>query len=450
MEKRTITGIETKGRTISGYAIVFNQKSEVLREGGRKFREIILPGAITPSIINRSDIKFYIDHDNSRLVARSNQGKGSLHLSIDAKGLRFSFSAPRTADGDFAVEMIARGDLTGCSFAFSDVEDTWEDGASGVYLRKIKKIGSLHDVSIVQTPAYPQTTVGVRNTEKKSSKNLSKDMEKRSIQDILPNWADIFRSEVSAKLLQDKVNVKVETSARGCAAYPFLQGATPTIDKIPVQGAGDASIRIKKAEPKRIYSKIDLSSSAVNENPALLEGGIREVARITARTINKWILSPTKIVNVDDVKGVFVKDQGDVLPFAGEVPTWAEIVQLETSTLSIAQDETGLYVVSPLMAQSLKTTPKASGADMIMTNGYINGYPVYVTTDVPDGFVGFGFFSNVVINEFDSLSILKDSILRAIEFVTVIHCNYETDVAVLREKAFAVGCTPTALDAIFG
>lgn len=445
METRTLTGVETKGRTISGYAIVFNQKSEVLREGGRKFREVILPGAITPAVINQSDVRAYIDHDSSRLVARSNKGKGSLHLSIDAKGLRFSFLAPKTAEGDFAVEMIARGDLTGCSFAFSDVEDTWTEESGGIYLRKIKKIGSLHDVSIVQTPAYPQTTVGVRNKEKNS-----KDMEKRSIQDILPNWADIFRSEVSAKLLQDKVNVKVETSARGCAAYPFLQGATPTIDKIPVQGAGDASIRIKKAEPKRIYSKIDLSSSAVNENPALLEGGIREVARITARTINKWILSPTKIVDVDGVKGVFIKDQGDVLPFAGEVPTWAEIVQLETSTLSTAQDETGLYVVSPLMAQSLKTTPKATGTDMMMANGQMNGYPVYVTTDVPDGFVGFGFFSNIVVNEFDSLTILKDTILRAIDFVTVIHCNYETDVAVLRDKAFAVGYTPSAYTVVFG
>lgn len=445
-----MTGIEAKGRTISGYAIVFNQKSEVLREGGRKFREVILPGAITPAVISQSDVRAYIDHDSSRLVARSNKGKGSLHLSIDAKGLRFSFSAPKTADGDFAVEMVSRGDLTGCSFAFSGVEDVWEEGGNGIYLRKVKKIGALHDVSIVQTPAYPQTTVGVRNTEKNSIKNSSKDMEKRSIQDILPNWADIFRSEVATKLLQEKVNVRIEKSARGGASYPFLQGATPTIDKIPVQGAGDASIRIKKAEPKRIYSKIDLSTSAVNENPALLEGGIREVARITAKTINKWIISPTKIVDVDGVKGVFVKEEGDVLPFAGEVPTWAEIVQLETSTLSIAQDETGLYVVSPLMAQSLKTTPKATGADMMMANGQMNGYPVHVTTDVPDGFVGFGFFSNVVINEFDSLTILKDTILRAIDFVTVIHCNYETDVAVLREKAFAVGCTPTALEAIFG
>lgn len=440
METRTLTGIETKGREISGYAIVFNEKSEILRENGRRFREIILPGAITPAVINQSDVRAYIDHDSSRLVARSNKGKGSLHLSIDAKGLRFSFSAPKTADGDFAVEMVSRGDLTGCSFAFSDVEDTWTEESGGIYLRKIKKIGSLHDVSIVQTPAYPQTTVGVR---KKSNNN----MEKRNIKDILPNWADVFRSEVSTKLLQEKANIRVEKSARGRASYPFIHGAAPTIDRIPVPGAVDASVRIVNAEPKTIYTKIDVSTAAAKASSGLYEGAIREVARLTAETINKWIVSPTKIVDVENVQGVFVKEESDanVTTFAGEVPTWEEIVKLETLTLSeVGADETGLYVVHPAMAHLLKTTPKATGSEMMMDKGMINNHPVYVTTDVPDGFVGFGFFSNVVVNEFDTLDIIKDSILRATEYITVIHCNYEADVAVLREKAFAAGYTPTA------
>lgn len=440
-EKRTFSGIETKGREISGYAIVFNEKSEILRENGRRFREIILPGAVTEELIRQSDVRCYIDHDHGRLVARSNKGKGSLHLSIDSKGLRFSFSAPKTADGDFAVEMVSRGDITGCSFAFAGVTDTWTEGQDGIFLRKISKIASLSDVSLVQTPAYPQTSVGVR------AKKTNNNMEKRNIKDILPNWADVFRSEVSTKLLKEKANIRVEKSARGRASYPFIHGAAPTIDRIPVPGAVDASVRIVNAEPKTIYTKIDVSTAAAKASPELYQGAIREVARLTAETINKWIVSPTKIVDVENVQGVFVKEESDanVTTFAGEVPTWEEIVQLETLTLStVGADETGLYVVHPSMAHVLKTTPKATGSEMMMDKGIINNYPVYVTTDVPEGFVGFGFFSNVVVNEFDTLDIIKDSILRATEYITVIHCNYEADVAVLREKAFAAGYTPTA------
>ena len=168
-EIRSFTGAAAptiQGRTITGYAIVFNSLSEVMMdwESRRRFREIISPKAVSNELIQKSDIKMLLEHDKNRLLARSKQGKGSLKWSIDHRGVLYSFEAPKTADGDFAVEMLRRGDISGSSFAFYVAEDgdTWrKDGE--IWVRTINKIGMLTDFSIVSDPAYSETSANVRS-----------------------------------------------------------------------------------------------------------------------------------------------------------------------------------------------------------------------------------------------------------------------------------------------
>jgi hypothetical protein len=361
--------------------------------------------------------------------------------------LRFSFSAPKTADGDFVVEMVSRGDLTGCSFAFGGEKSTWEEGSNDIWRRKITSIKYLSDVSIVQNPAYPDTSVSVRK------KNNSNNMEKRNIYEpILPNWVDQFRTEMQNHLIIDKVGIEVVTTARGRATYPFIQGSAPTIEREPIAGLTDPTIRTITAKPKMIFAEVGISRLTGVVSPGLRAGAIKELGRIASSTINKWILSPTKVVDVAGVAGVFVKEQGspNVVQFAAEVPTFEEIVSLETLPLSAGiYDETGMYVISPAMAKVLKTTPKSQGTEMIMVDGKINGYNVYVTNDVPDGFAGFGFFSNVVVNEFDTADIIFDPITRAGEDIELVNINYDADISVLRDQAFAVGYTPTGYQEVY-
>lgn len=152
------------GRRIEGYAIVFNTESQLMRDSNRYFKEVILPSAVSMEMLKECDVRALINHDKSRLLARWNKGRGSLSLSIDSKGLRYSFEAPRTADGDFAVEMIKRGDVDGCSFAFNIAKngDSWEALSDGSYLRTITKIARITDVTLTPDPAYLATSVGVR------------------------------------------------------------------------------------------------------------------------------------------------------------------------------------------------------------------------------------------------------------------------------------------------
>ena len=152
---------EPESRHIEGYGSVFNERS--LDLGG--FVEMIAPGAFD-GVIERSDVKCYLDHNPEKgILARSRNGKGSLSLVVDEKGLQYSFDAPHTNLGDEVVEGLKRGDYSQSSFAFTVDDEVWTKEADGTYLRTITKIGGLYDVSIVANPAYEGTSVALRSLD---------------------------------------------------------------------------------------------------------------------------------------------------------------------------------------------------------------------------------------------------------------------------------------------
>lgn len=154
----------TESRTIEGTAIVFNSQSELLSEDGLRFYETIAPEAVTPELLNKSDIVFLFNHKkDAGVLARSKKGTGTLSINITNEGVDFSFEAPKSAIGDNVLESVKRGDLDACSFAFCIKQggDLWTK-IGDVYQRTIKVIDSLHDFSIVINPAYTATSVNAR------------------------------------------------------------------------------------------------------------------------------------------------------------------------------------------------------------------------------------------------------------------------------------------------
>ena len=126
---------------------------------------MIAPGAFD-GVIDRSDVKCYLDHNPEKgILARSRNGKGSLSLVVDEKGLRYEFDAPHTNLGDEVVEGLKRGDYSQSSFAFTVDDEIWTKEEDGSYLRTITKIGGLYDVSIVANPAYEGTSVALRSLD---------------------------------------------------------------------------------------------------------------------------------------------------------------------------------------------------------------------------------------------------------------------------------------------
>ena len=152
-----------ESRTITGTAIVFNAESEVLDDWGYRFREVIKPEACTMEFLNSQDIKMNMLHDRDLTLARCNKCTGSLLLSVDEKGVNFEFEAPKCDIGDRCLEMVRRGDYSGCSFEFwpedYDVEE--RDGGKDVKITH-KTFRALTALTIGMDPAYKQTSVNAR------------------------------------------------------------------------------------------------------------------------------------------------------------------------------------------------------------------------------------------------------------------------------------------------
>lgn len=161
-------------RTITGYAILFNTPSVPLWEDDEEEAcEVIAPEAVTREFLDGCDVKMTMFHDRQLILARSKNGTGTLTYSVDERGVAFSFDAPNTADGDKALELVRRGDISGCSFAFRThyydrayVERSAErvDGKTKITYTVRSMIG-IYDFTLAADPAYPDTNCEAETRE---------------------------------------------------------------------------------------------------------------------------------------------------------------------------------------------------------------------------------------------------------------------------------------------
>lgn len=169
---------QQESREIEGRPIVFGVRSVNLTpwSSTRKVYEILEPGCISRELLAKSDVILNLNHSNKvpDVLGRfRNSDKDTLSLVLRGDGVDCRCDLPKTNNANDTLELMKRGDITGMSFAF---EDDWEDSENGVsyektndiedgkevWIRHVKKITALYDVSIVTNPAYEQTTVGLR------------------------------------------------------------------------------------------------------------------------------------------------------------------------------------------------------------------------------------------------------------------------------------------------
>lgn len=157
-----------KTPTIRGYSARFNTLSETMPiiDGGKQigtFREQLLPGCFADALPT-SDVRALINHDPNLILGRNTAG--TLRLSEDEVGLRFEIDPPETTCSKDIQVSMQRGDITQCSFGFNVAKggDTYrkDPDVPGGYIRDIRKISRLFDVSVVTYPAYEDTDCAVR------------------------------------------------------------------------------------------------------------------------------------------------------------------------------------------------------------------------------------------------------------------------------------------------
>lgn len=154
------------GLTLEGYAAVFNLPSLPMSfpnvGGGRRFREVIHPGAFARSLNAKPDVTLRYQHSLTTLPLGRTKA-GTMDLSEDDRGLRVRASLPDNEWGRPIRDSVARGDISGMSFRFVAAMEDWEKDADGGHIRNLREVKLGAEVSITDYPAYPDTSVAVRH-----------------------------------------------------------------------------------------------------------------------------------------------------------------------------------------------------------------------------------------------------------------------------------------------
>jgi HK97 family phage major capsid protein/HK97 family phage prohead protease len=168
------------GRTLDGYAAVFNVPTEIDSWEGT-FQEVVAPGAFKRTLKQRGYPVMQFDHGNDTRTGSVPIGVYTAITEEDSSGLHVIgrlFDNPVVEPIRQAVEGKA---ITGMSIKFRVVDDVWTDNAGkklsgeelwdllwtgggerGPILRTIREV-ELFECGPVVFPAYEETSVGVRS-----------------------------------------------------------------------------------------------------------------------------------------------------------------------------------------------------------------------------------------------------------------------------------------------
>lgn len=150
---------------IEGTPIVFEQDT-ILQDWAGEYIERIDKHALDKADLK--DVRLFVNHDINKIaLARTKNGNGTMSFDVDDEGMhiRAALDVDNNQEARSLYSAIQRGDMDGMSFMFRIKSEEWKDLESDLPIRIIKEISIVHEVSVVNFPAYPQTSINARSTE---------------------------------------------------------------------------------------------------------------------------------------------------------------------------------------------------------------------------------------------------------------------------------------------
>ena len=159
------------GRTLVGYAAVFNRWTEIDSWFEGHFLERIAPGAFANTLAKRGGrVKVLFDHGFDPSIGNKPLGKPQ-RMVEDGTGLLVEVPLARTSYNEDLIELLRAGAIDGMSFRFRVTDEDWDDrparsehNPDGLKERTIRSL-DLFEFGPVTFPAYEATSVGVRSAD---------------------------------------------------------------------------------------------------------------------------------------------------------------------------------------------------------------------------------------------------------------------------------------------
>lgn len=277
-----------------------------------------------------------------------------------------------------------------------------------------------------------------------------------TVQGAVPIYVKDFIEPLEKGVIYDKLGINIEYGLTGTAKYPIMPYITATIEDEAVR-LEDTTINTEAITPKphRVAIKCPLTGLAnIITDMKVYNWVVTNVARAVARTVNRWMFQPSAIKA--NIFGCFAYDASfnkiQEKAFKGAVPTYQELLAMRGAVMATGAypDGTYAYVMSANMYTTLEATPKASGsAEMIINNGQLGGYPVFITEEIEslgDGtynaapkHVGFGRFSDCKVGQFGNMNLLIDPYTDGDKDIVSVLLNTHWAVDLIRPKSFVIG-----------
>ncbi|MHB1654135.1 MAG: HK97 family phage prohead protease [Desulfitobacteriaceae bacterium] len=145
-------------KVLEGRAIAFDTPTPIFQDvDGTQYHEQIHHDALNG--VDLSNVVLKYNH-SEHVPPLASTKAGTLDLKVDDTGLGITARMANTTQASDIHELVRTGHLDKMSFAFTVANDAYD---SKTKTRTIFKFDKIYDVSVVDFPAYEQTSVSARN-----------------------------------------------------------------------------------------------------------------------------------------------------------------------------------------------------------------------------------------------------------------------------------------------
>ncbi len=155
-EATDVLEVNPGDQVIEGRAVTYGEKTKLFTWDDTDYFEVVEPEAFKNA--DMSDVFLRYNHKDTTMVLARTRNK-TLALDNRDDGLYVLAKLADTQAGRDLHKLVVRGDVDAMSFAFTEKEEYFDKETNTWSVRDIDK---LYDVSVVEQPAYQNTTVYAR------------------------------------------------------------------------------------------------------------------------------------------------------------------------------------------------------------------------------------------------------------------------------------------------
>lgn len=219
--------------------------------------------------------------------------------------------------------------------------------------------------------------------------------------------------------------------------------------KLPVMGKGNVTwegetasakdfgttITAKELKPKRLTAFVDVSKQFLIQDSADAEATLRaDIVNAIGEKLQQTILGAEAGTETQP-NGIFSVDATAVT----SVTAFKDICDLEAKVDDSNAGANRCYLVSNKAKAGLRNMAKSTkSTELVMQNGEIDGTKVYATSSIPDKYIAYGDFSNLVIGQWGGIDLVIDQYTRSTESCVRLVINCYFDAVITRPEAIAI------------